>query len=438
MRRPLQAPHGEPQRAGGHDRLRVFLSAGEPSGDHHAAALLKAIRGLRPDAEFVGLGGPQLAAAGCELVADLTSLAVMWFLRVLLNIHRFVDLARQAERSFLDNRPDVLVMVDFPGFHWWLAWRARRHGIPVVFYCPPQIWAWASWRSRKMRRLVDHVLAALPFEQEWFAARGISSSLVGHPFFDELIARRDCNEASAEEAVPESLSEGPLVLVLPGSRGQEIEANLGTLLTAAERVQQRCPLARPVIGALHAKHATRIQEELDRRGMKLPIEIGKTRQLIGRATAALAVSGSVSLELLAARVPTVIVYRVSGFAYVVQSWFRHARFITLVNLLAVEKPVGKACGQWLPPREVSPADPEAVYPEYLCVQDPAQQMAEHVSEWLEDEQLHRSVVTRLEEVAATVSHGGSAERAAEAVVEIAMRPVSLPHPRLAAGNEQAA
>jgi lipid A disaccharide synthetase len=144
------------------------------------------------------------------------------------------------------------------------------------------------------------------------------------------------------------------------------------------------------------------------------------------------------LELLAARVPTVIVYRVSGFAYVVQSWFRHARFITLVNLLAVEKPVGKACGQWLPPREVSPADPEAVYPEYLCVQDPAQQMAEHVSEWLEDEQLHRSVVTRLEEVAATVSHGGSAERAAEAVVEIAMRPVSLPHLRLAAGNEQAA
>lgn len=433
MRGPLEARHRTPRRERGSDRLRVFLSAGEPSGDHHAAALLHAIRAVRPEAEFVGLGGPQLAAAGCTLVADLTSLAVMWFLRVMLNIHRFVDLARQAERSFLDDRPDVLVMVDFPGFHWWLAWRAKRHGIPVVFYCPPQIWAWASWRSRKMQRLVDQVLAALPFEQEWFAARGIHSTLVGHPFFDELIARHDVSELLDEPG-----GERPLVLVLPGSRGQEIEANLGTLLTAASRVVEQCPQAEPVIGALHARHAARIQEELECRGLTIPIEIGQTRQLIGRATAALAVSGSVSLELLAARVPTVIVYRVSGFAYVVQSWFRHARFITLVNLLAVRQPIGRARGQWTPPREVAAADPEAVYPEYLCVQDPAERMAADVIGWLEDDRLRQQVVHRLDEVAATVSQGGSAERAAAAVVELAERPTTLAHPQVHAGGIRAA
>ena len=124
--------------------MRVFLSAGEPSGDHHAALLCRAIQTRCPGAVCVGLGGPELARAGCELVADLTQLAVMWFLRVLINIHRFVELARRAERSFLDDRPDICVLVDFPGFHWWLAWRAKRHGIPVVFYCPPQIWAWAG------------------------------------------------------------------------------------------------------------------------------------------------------------------------------------------------------------------------------------------------------------------------------------------------------
>jgi len=164
--------------------MRVFLSAGEPSGDHHAALLVHALRAARPDVECVGLGGPQMEAAGCRLVADMTRLAVMWFLRVLVNIHRFVDLARRAERSFLDARPDVCVLVDFPGFHWWLAWRAKRHGIPVVFYCPPQVWAWAQWRVKKMRRLVDHVLAALPFEHEWFRGQGMQSTLVGHPFFD--------------------------------------------------------------------------------------------------------------------------------------------------------------------------------------------------------------------------------------------------------------
>ena len=144
--------------------MRVFLSAGEPSGDHHAALLCSSIKDQCPDAVCVGLGGPKMEHAGCALIADMTQLAVMWFFRVLAKIHCFVDLARRAERSFLDERPDICVLVDFPGFHWWLAWRAKRHGIPVVFYCPPQIWAWASWRIHKMRRLIDHVLSALPFE----------------------------------------------------------------------------------------------------------------------------------------------------------------------------------------------------------------------------------------------------------------------------------
>ena len=205
--------------------MRIFISAGEPSGDHHAALLVRAIRARRPDAECAGLGGEQMAAAGVELVADTTRLAVMWLLRVVLNIHRFVDLARRAERSFLDARPDACVLIDFPGFHWWLAWRAKRHGIPVVYYCPPQVWAWASWRIGKMRRLVDHVLSALPFEHEWFLDRGVRSTLVGHPFFDDLAP---VTQAAADEG------QRPLVLLLPGSRRQEIEGVLGSLVRAAE------------------------------------------------------------------------------------------------------------------------------------------------------------------------------------------------------------
>lgn len=277
-----------------------------------------------------------------------------------------------------------------------------------------------------MRRLVNRVLAALPFEQDWFASRGINSTLVGHPFFDELIARHDRQAAE----VHRSHDDSPLVLILPGSRGQEIEANLGTLLEAAEKITRKCPQASPVIAALHARHARRIQQELDRRGLAIPVEVGKTRQLIGRATAALAVSGSVSLELLAARVPAVIVYRVSGFAYVVQSWFRHARFITLVNLLAVEQPIGRARGQWLPPRMVGPADPEAVYPEYLCVQNPAELLAGHVVGWLNDQSSRQRVIARLDELAGCVSQGGSAERAAGAVVAMVEQPAALPQPRL--------
>jgi len=394
--------------------MRVFLSAGEPSGDHHAALLVRAIRARRPDVECVGLGGPCMAAEGCTLVADLTQLAVMWFLRVILNIHRFVDLARQAERSFLDDRPDVCVLVDFPGFHWWLAWRAKRHGIPVVFYCPPQIWAWASWRIKKMRRLVDHVLSALPFEHDWFTAQGMRSTYVGHPFFDEL-----------EDAVPRRRDEAaPLVLLLPGSRGQEIEGNLASILRAAALVKARVPAARFAIGALHERHATRIREMLTAQrqalgGLDVAIEAACTRSLITEAACAIAVSGSVSLELLASRVPTVIVYRISGLAYVVQSWYRRVRFITLVNLLACREPIGAAQPTLLPPAAVEAADPEAVYPEYLAVQDPAREAAAHVIAWLTDPVAREHALGRIEAVAARVATGGSAARAADAVLAIA-------------------
>jgi lipid-A-disaccharide synthase len=409
--------------------MRVFLSAGEPSGDHHAALLVRELRERQPDVECVGLGGPQMEAAGCRLVADLTKLAVMWFLRVILSIHRFVDLARRAERSFLDARPDICVLVDFPGFHWWLAWRAKRHGIPVVFYCPPQIWAWASWRIGKMRRLVDHVLSALPFEHEWFTARGMTSTLVGHPFFDECGGHHQTGsfpERMGHASPPACRQAGdgrPHVLLLPGSRCQEIDGNLGTILRAAAAVRRQVPEARFTVASLHERHATRargvIAATAEARGLGVDVEAGRTRELITTADAAIAVSGSVSLELLASGVPTVMVYRIGRFAYLVQSWLRRARFITLVNLLACQEPIGPLQPVLLPPRGVPPADPDAVFPEYLAVSDPAERAAGHVIEWLEDPAALGRMRARLAAVAARVAHPGSAARAAGAVLAIA-------------------
>jgi lipid-A-disaccharide synthase len=241
------------------------------------------------------------------------------------------------------------------------------------------------------------------------------STLVGHPFFDEM---DDAVRHGGEHPRP------PLVLLLPGSRGQEIEGNLGSILRAAAAVHARVPAVRFAVGALHERHAERIRETIAAlgealHGVDLLVEVGRTRRLIGEAACAIAVSGSVSLELLAARVPTVIVYRIGGFPYVVQSWFRHARFITLVNLLACRDPIGPVRGVWRPPDHVPQADPEAIYPEYLAVQDPAAQAAGHVVEWLCEPQARRGVVERLDRIAAAVAVGGSADRAADAVLAIA-------------------
>ncbi len=231
--------------------MKIFFSVGEPSGDLHAANLIRELRRQHPELKAVGYGGPLMAAAGCQLHADLTALAVMWVLRVILNIHKFLDLASRADRYFRHERPDAVVLVDYPGFNWWIARRAKAHGIPVFYYVPPQIWAWASWRVKKMRAFVDHVLCSLPFEAEWYSRRGCNATFVGHPYFDEVRSQR----LDEKFVVAHSDPLHPLVTMLPGSRTQEVTHNLATLLKAAALVREKVPQARFAIASFKPHQA---------------------------------------------------------------------------------------------------------------------------------------------------------------------------------------
>src|SRR5262245_35722374 len=212
--------------------MRIFLSAGEPSGDLHGANLVRGLRRLQPDIECVGFGGERMEAAGCRLLYPLCRLAVMWFVQVALHAHAFIRLLLQADRFFRDHRPDAVVLIDYPGFNWWLARRAHARGIPVFYFVPPQLWAWAGWRVAKMRRWVDHVLCTLPFEVPWYQARDVQGHYVGHPYFDELAEQR-LDEAFLGQ---QRWRMGPVVGLLPGSRDQEIAFNLPTLLRSAAHV----------------------------------------------------------------------------------------------------------------------------------------------------------------------------------------------------------
>src|SRR5438552_3940444 len=166
--------------------MRIFLSAGEPSGDLHGANLIRTLQRLDPSVNCVGFGGERMHEAGCQLLYPLSRLAVMWFLRVLANGHVFLSLLSRADRFFQRHRPDAVVLIDYPGFNWWLARRAHFHGIPVFYFVPPQLWGWAGWRIRKMQRWVDEVLCTLPFEESWYRERGVRAHYIGHPYFDEL------------------------------------------------------------------------------------------------------------------------------------------------------------------------------------------------------------------------------------------------------------
>jgi lipid-A-disaccharide synthase len=410
--------------------MKIFFSAGEPSGDLHGANLIRQLRAKRPDLECVGYGGPRMAAAGCILHADLTTLAVMWFVRALLNIHRFLALASRADRYFRHHRPDAVILIDYPGFNWWIARRAKAHGIPVFYYAPPQIWAWAQWRVKKMRRLVDHVLCSLPFEETWLKERGCHATFVGHPFFDEV--RQQQLDA---EFVGRMTRDGrPLVTILPGSRTQEVTQNLDCFLRAAAVVKARVPNVRFAVAAFKPQHAEFARERVKETGLEIEICVGRTPELIHLAHCCMAVSGSVSLELLYHKKPTVILYRINRIAYAIQSRFRRVKYITLVNLLAA-KDIFVERGRCSEGADgPSPPRDRPLFPEYLTYDDKTLEIAAHVIRWLVAEETREGLVAELAKLKARIGHGGASRTAADYILaELSKRPTPVPRPHFVPG-----
>jgi lipid-A-disaccharide synthase len=373
--------------------MRIFLCAGEPSGDIHGANMVRALRERHPNIDCVGFGGERMAAAGCKLFYPLVQLAVMWFARTLANAPTFLRLISFADRYFRHHRPDAVVLVDYPGFNWWMARRAHFHGIPVFYFVPPQLWGWAGWRVKKMQRFVDHVLCNLPFEIDWYRQRGVTAHYVGHPYFDELPRQR-----LDPDFVGEQRSRGSeIVGILPGSRTQEIIRNLSTLVRSAAIIHRRRPQTRFLVACFRSAHQEMVDAYL-RKHTPLPIEthIGRTPEIIELSRACTAVSGSVSLELLYRGKPSVMLYHIGRLDLKVGLFFKTSKYISLVNLLADKE----------------------LFPEFLTDRCEATAMAGHVLRWLEEPELYADVCEELAALRERVARPGACERAAEFVLEV--------------------
>ncbi len=366
--------------------MHLFVSAGEPSGDLHGANLIRALRDRCPDVRVSGFGGPRMADAGAELLYPLTDLAVMWFGRVIAHLPTFFKLARRAEVYFRSMRPDAVVLIDYPGFHWALAKRAHRAGIPVYYFVPPQLWAWMGWRVSKMRRWVDTVLTALPFEDAWYRDRGVTTHYVGHPYFDEI-----AEQTIDGPFVAAIRANGPVVALLPGSRNQEVAANFPLMLAAAAKVRAAVPQVRFVVASFNDRQAKSVRERLVGSGLPVEVHVGRTPDLIEACDAAIAVSGSVGFELMARLKPTVVVYKVSRLFEWAGRQLKTCRFISLVNLVA---------------------DVE-VYPEFPTSGWPDDAIAQPVIGWLRSPEARRKRVEELRELRSRVAVPGASARAAE-------------------------
>lgn len=311
---------------------KLFLSVGEPSGDLHAAKLITQLHKLQPLATFRGFGGNHMADAGCQLDYELTNLAVVGFVEVVPKLREFFRVAKLAADVFDQQRPDAVLLVDFPGFNWHIAKRAKQRGIPVFYYLPPQLWAWGAWRIRKMRRYVDRVICNLPFEPQWYGERGMAVDYVGHPFFDEVAERRLDPRFMTTWKNPAGLQ----VAVLPGSRSREIESIWPMQLAAIRELAIRHPHTRFMVACLRDKHCLACQKSLTPADRRLNIEffVGKTSEIIEVADCALMKSGSVSLEMMARGTPCVVVYHVGRALYTIARRMTNIDSMTLPNMIA--------------------------------------------------------------------------------------------------------
>jgi len=375
--------------------MRIFFSVGEPSGDVHGANLIRAIQQHRSDVEFVGFGGDRMAEAGCRHLFNLCEHAVMGITRVLTALPQFLSLISQADRYLHHHRPDAVVLIDYPGFNWWIASRAKYHRIPVFYFVPPQLWAWAGWRVSKMRSYVDHVLCSLPFEVDWYRERGVlQAEYVGHPFFDEC-ARQvlDAGFLHQQRHQP-----GTIIGILPGSRDQEVQANLLTQLKAAQRIHEAHPETRFLVASYNASQQKMVEEMLQA-FPALPIQthVGRTPEIIELSKACIAVSGSVSLELLYRAKPTVIVYQVGWF----MDWFIRplltVKYITLVNLLA----------------------DRMLFPEFASSRCEADGIAEVILNWLNDDRAYAGLCRNLMALREKTAQPGACDRAAQRILGVA-------------------
>lgn len=341
--------------------------------------------------------------AGCEVRFDLTQLAVMWVGEVLWNLRKFFALADEAERFFREEKPDAVVLIDYPGFNWHLAKRAKKYGIPVYYYSPPQVWGWKQRRVEKLRRYTDLVFSGLPFERDWLQEKGCAVAYVGHPFFDET---HKCDTA---------ISPTVEVALLPGSRNREVLSHLPVFLKVVRHLRARRAGITFAIGAYQEKQAEEIRAFLEeQKETEIPVYVGRTPEVIRGAKCCLAVSGSVSLELLYHHRPTVIVYQVPCYAWWIQWFFRCVKYITLVNLLVAKNPFRNYNGEYVPDSEASK---EVLFPEYLTYRDRSLWMANDLARWLEDDAAYRACVERLRQLGETFCQPGAAARAAEIILK---------------------
>ena len=369
-----------------------MLSCGEASGDLYAGALVAALHRREPGIDVFGLGGERFRAAGGRLIADFHDISVTGLTEVLKVLPRTLTTMRQLVRAAERERPQALIVIDFPDFNFRLMRRIKRLGIPVIYYISPQLWAWRSGRIRQMKRAVDRVLPIFPFEAAIYQREGMDVRFVGHPLIDLA------NPHSDRETFLRQLNldpAKPVLALLPGSRPNEVERLAAVMAQAIPAIAQQVPGVQFVV-ARAPNLDDGLFEAFGVSGVPLRIAEGQADAVLNASDAVVTASGTATVQTALHGKPMVVVYKLSPLTYRLGKRLAHVDTYAMVNLIAGERVVVEliqdAC------------TPEAVAAEAVRL--------------LSDDDYCRRMRTALEEVKRRLGGPGASDRAAQAILEL--------------------
>lgn len=375
----------------------VFVVAGEPSGDLHGANLVREIRQIEPDINFHGIGGEKMDAAGVKLEHDLASEAIMGFTEVLRKLGYIRGVFRETVDFLRRNRPDLLILIDYPGFNLRLAEHAKKLGIRTVYYISPQVWAWGEGRVERIARLAEKVLVILDFEESIYADAGVSVEYVGHPLIDHIEKVGLDQRFIGERKKPGCVTVG----LLPGSRPQEVKRHLAVMLRTGELLWRELPELQLLVACPNERIGLLARQIVRRwcdRQKCADVEVvsGKTYEVVNLSTFCLVASGTATLETAYFLKPMAVIYKTSFASWLLARLLVKVEHIALVNILARKR----------------------IVPEFIQFDARPKEIAAEVASLLRDDQRRAELETALGEVRDKLGGPGGSARAARVVIEL--------------------
>lgn len=309
----------------------IAIVAGEESGDHHAAELIKQLKSVDPSIKITGVGGSHMLSAGAELISDFARYGITGLIEVIPYLRIIHKTLRVTKKHLKKNKPDLLILVDAPGFNLRLAKYAKNTlGLKIIYYISPQIWAWKAKRIHLIKQCVDHMAVILPFEKTLYEAAGVPVSFVGHPLVNKLAERQDKPSSRLKLNLPEH---DHIMALLPGSRNNEIDRHMPVLIDTAIELSKSKPELHFIVPIAGTINPDKIKAYASKTQLKITFIQGQAVECMSAADFVVVASGTASLESALLEKPMCIIYKGSFISYLVALYFIKVKFLGLCNLL---------------------------------------------------------------------------------------------------------